>query len=760
MPTGTLSVLRFKPASPALFTSQATSAKEVVQEDTSHDVTPAFPSPHHLKWMAGGVVGLLALWALYHKATKHPETGLFRGIRAANIPFLSTLNFPDTGLSLIDITSTGMTSVNSLSRILFGFATKQHQFEVFGSELLTRIGTLGLIKVVKGEKSLFSLDRWFLQYLMKPRSRRLTRIIQEPKEKHWWLRFQSTWRNTIGLRVQRHMGLNTPFELMVPRLRKVPKTVGTLESVVIDATRKRLTLAESEEVLHLRLQKAVEIMENYQRQEQGFQQTWQATQDPKALTQAYEDLATVQYDYNHFFHDDRYLKIQKTGVDPWVGRHHYEHYKEKMEQLTGKAFSIEGLSQRAKRLCWGITAEKEQKNGLVFPLNKNPKIDWQKELVQLGGSTIEKQLQILRDELKGGVLLGPLKDKIDTVLLLKDGTPGLPDSVKLAQRMKDIFEPYLEELMKYYRHDDTEHQEKWKILHAKYPDLKKPFEVFPLSEAGIQSLLNCLREADEAIRPKTPLYDPRPMAVAKAMDASLPKISAKEQLKRYKKRVHAHLETYIEALKESQSLPYKYYTDQAKKSYDVVIQNAVSDYLQKRSTENAHNSAPTMGFYLAQHLATARRLDLNSRKGAQFTGAAFDIMDAAFHLNERIADLDQYKRNNLLKASVQVAFQTIVTSFVLSNVLFFIVYNSFSRLDPDYKGQGKIPLSDFVQHLKSIFLPRDAQANHAPTESKKPFEATVNLSVNFKEGLNPFRPAIDKASQKNTLANTPVEGDE
>jgi hypothetical protein len=209
-------------------------------------------------------------------------------------------------------------------------------------------------------------------------------------------------------------------------------------------------------------------------------------------------------------------------------------------------------------------------------------------------------------------------------------------------------------------------------------------------------------------------------------------------------------------LKEKQNLVLNLFTFKATGIYNGLIEQSIQEYTQAQARSSQELK---LGHYLAKAFGQARSLNTqapaNNATATRrlFTGQAFDVLDAGFKLNERIDDIDQYKRNNFIKTMLQVAFQTAVTAFVLSNLLFFIVYNTFSRLDPDYKGQGKIPLNDWVNSFKGLLGQKEA-----PEVEKDPVEAHVNVSLNLNEALLKQEHSSSRKRPQKPIANSQQGG--
>lgn len=693
----------------------------------------------HAQWLALAGTGAFLLGASFWKVAQlHPEEGLRRGVKAMSTP-LSRLTLPKGGMSLVDLTSTGMTTINSISRVLFAVQTKQHIFETLGLESLTRVSNVSLIKAVKGENSIFSINRWFLSYLMKPKN--LTRVIDVPKNTSLWSAFNSHWRNQVGLLIQGVWGLNTPFEIMFPHLKTLPAPASE-EAKVVDAFRKDLTLESTEEAIHLNMLKGAEIMKQYQTHETAFEHALAHENDPQKLIQAYEQLASVQYDYNHHFFDTRYGKTKGTTTeDNWVGRYHKNLFEERLAKLGHPNLNREALQAKTKRFWLGIEAQKEAQNGIHLAYKGDPqeRIDWEAALIKTGSEASKKHLQQLRHRLKAHILEKPLIEKFNTVLIQPDGSEGIPEKKVTERFANEILIPYLREAVKYYTYSEAD-RIKLRALKKKQEHLLAPPNLVLLQESGFAELVDGFYQDLQVLYPSpTPRNLTKNYLTNELKVQEEKKLSESEKLKQIRQLFKKRIRSYIAEIKESQNLILNEYSHQAHESYHQTIQKAVKGYLQqeKTSPQNAD-----LGYELAQHLGEARRIQAKDSPMAknvnstQFEGNAFDLMDAGFKLNQRIADIDQYQKNQMMKSALQVAFQTVVTSFVLSNVLFFVIYNTFARLDPDYQGRGKIPLNDLVEQLKGL-IGIESQAQNKP---KKPVEAEVNLSINFQPSLKAFRP--------------------
>ena len=679
-----------------------------------------------------GAFSLVALLALWKKGHDSPENGLLRSINAQSIPILSNLRLPKSGRSLVDTTSTWMTTINSAARIFFAMLTHQHLFETVGLEVSTRLSTISLIDAVKGRKnketgqeSVLSINRWFLNYMMKPKH--LTRKIDTSLKESAWVQFNSNWRNTVGSSIQEMFGLNTPFEIMFPSLKEPPAIAGTMMDIDIDAFRKRLTLENLETDIHNSLRKGVEIKKAYTEAQKAFDLALSNPQDAPTLTAAYEQLASAQYDYNHCFHDIRYQNSAEGLKDHWLGRQSRENYEAIFQKIAGRTPDQNLLSRRTLDLWKKLDAKNEQKNGIQAIQNHSDEVDWEKQLTRIGKLEAQKSIQALRDDLKAGPLFKPLTNSLDKVLLLEDGTPGIPEDA--PRRLMDIFIPYLQEATKYYRYEPA-FLKKVEALQKTQPTIPTPVNLYDLSDEGFEMLFKGLVDDLDSLNPPSPLLRPREEALRKGFKLNTEEpLSNEKKLALFKEKAHQRISNYLD-LKEEQNLVLNNFSLEATRVYEDVIQDSVHDYL---NAEAKTPQALKFDYYLAQHLGKARAVDHSPQKPQDpesppslFTGKAFNLLDAGFKLNERIRDIDQYKQNSLIKSAIQVGFQTAVTAFILSNVLFFIVYNSFSRLDADYKGRGKIPLNDWVTSIKGLF------GQNAPKEKEKtPLEAKVNVSIHL-----------------------------
>jgi hypothetical protein len=682
-----------------------------------------------------GGLSLVGLFALWKRGQMTPENGLLRSINAQSIPILSKLRLPKSELSLVETTSIWMTSINSIARSFFAMLTHQHTFEVIGSEALTRLSTVSLIKAVKGgkkgEEPIFSINRWFLNYMMKPKN--LTRKIDTSVKESAWVRFNSNWRNTVGLAIQEMCGLNTPFELMFPHIKEAPSKAGTLVDKEIDAFRKRLTLESTTEDIHTALAKGVEIKKAYTQAKQAFDQALTRPQDAATLTSLYDKLADAQYDYNHHFYDLRYKQSNEGTIDRWVGRESRHAYETAVQALTGKKPDATGLSKRTQRLWKALDAKNEKRNKLTLIPLASDKIDWKTELTKLGQAEAQKSIQGLRDVLKAGVMYDLLEAKLETVLLLPDGSKGIPKD--MPRRLMDILIPYAKEVTKYARYDSAYIQQV-KAMKAKQPNIPLPVNLYDISDEGMLQLFKGLVDDLDSLNPAPALVRPREYAMKNGFGISPEKpLSDDEKLTLFREKALQRLRDYIIDLKEEQNLTLNQFSSEATQTFNALIESGIHDYMdaQAKSSEELQ-----FDYFLSKRFGEAVALNTEKSENNQtvslrpFTGKVFNILDAGFKLNERITDIDQYKRNNLIKSGLQVAFQTAVTAFVLSNVLFFIVYNTFSRLDPDYKGRGKIPLSDWVASIKGTLGEKTTPEKE---KDKTSVEAKVNVSLNLQDPL-------------------------
>jgi hypothetical protein len=675
------------------------------------------------------LIGLLALWKFCQMS---PEKGLLRSINAQSIPILSNLRLPKSGMSLVDITSTLMTTITSGSSIFFAALTHQHVFERIGTEALTRLSTLSLIKAVKGGKnkqgveSIFSINRWFLNYMMEPKN--LTRKIDTPLKESAWVQFNNNWRNTVGLAIQEMCGLNTPFEVMFPLIKEAPTKAGTLVDKEIDAFRQRLTLETTELEIYETLTKGITIKKDYTKAKQAFDEALAQPHQASTLTTLYEALADAQYRYNHHFKDLRY----EHGVnDPWVGRESRHAYEEAIKALTGHNPERSALSEQTRELWQELDAPNEKKNKLTLIPLRSDMIDWQKALTELGQGEAQKSLQSLRNDLKLVNLYPLLTERLEKVLMLDDETKGIPKDAK--RRLEDIFMPYLKKEATKYAVYDPAHLDQVKALKKKQPNIPMPINLDDSSDEGTRKLFLGLLEDFDSLNPEPELVRPREMAMKKAFGISDQKpLTEAKKLELFRERAHQRLKNYVD-LKEEQNLTLNYFSSEATQTYNELIKAAIEDYMEAQAKSSDELK---LDFYLARRFGEARSLNTEKagqNKGAPprlLTGKVFNILDAGFKLNERINDIDQYKNNNLIKSILQVGFQTVVTAFILSNVLFFIVYNSFSRLDADYKGHGKIPLSDWITSIKGFLGLKEEKE-----KDKTPLEGDVNISLNLNENV-------------------------
>jgi hypothetical protein len=757
MPTGVVSNLKLNLSQNSTiqaFTPEgAASARQKRRRDHARD-TQLFEK----SLITSGALTLVGLLGLWKWGQMTPEQGLFRSINAQSIPILSHLRLPKTGFSKVDLTSTAMTTIQSVALTFSALLTRQHAFETFGGEMLKRIFGVSVIKSVKGSKNksgqypVFSVNRWFLDYMMKPRN--LTRKIDTLLSKSAWVRFNSSWRNTVGLPIQDMFGLNTPFEAMFPQINEIPKKSGTLKDVRINAFRERLTLQQTEWKILDALEKGIVFKAAYTQAQKAFKKALNS-RDVETLRRSYEQFAQAQVDYNRHFYDIRYKQpLEGNLTDHWVGHDSRNTFVNTLQEWTGQSLDPNTLTPRTQDLWTRLDAINEQANRLTpQPLNID-EIKWEKELILLGQKEAEKSLQELRDALKCGYLTDLLKAQFEKVLLLEDDTPGVPKNT--PERIKEIFIPYLEEVTKYYTYDD-EHLAHVQALQKKYPNLPSPVNLDELKYLGKERLVDYLISDLDSLNPQPKPIRPSEAALEHGYGIEVNKpLSAEEKLIPYKKLVHKRLNTFVTDLKEKQNLVLNLFTYKATHVYNDLIKQSIQEYTQAQ----AHSSQELkLGHYLAKAFGQARYLNTQAPANNAtatprlFAGQAFDILDAGFKLNERINDIDQYKRNYFIKTMLQVAFQTAVTAFVLSNLLFFIVYNTFSRLDPDYKGQGKIPLNNWVKSFKGFLGQKEALE-----AEKAPVEAHVNVSLNLNETLLKQGHSSSRKRPQKPIAHPPQGG--
>jgi len=146
---------------------------------------------------------------------------------------------------------------------------------------------------------------------------------------------------------------------------------------------------------------------------------------------------------------------------------------------------------------------------LIPPDSKKGKwsddIEWKTELTKLGQAEAQKSIQGLRDVLKAGVMYDLLEAKLETVLLLPDGSKGIPKD--MPRRLMDILIPYAKEVTKYARYDSAYIQQV-KAMKAKQPNIPLPVNLYDISDEGMLQLFKGLVDDLDSLNPAPALVRP------------------------------------------------------------------------------------------------------------------------------------------------------------------------------------------------------------------------------------------------------------
>jgi hypothetical protein len=136
---------------------------------------------------------------------------------------------------------------------------------------------------------------------------------------------------------------------------------------------------------------------------------------------------------------------------------------------------------------------------------------------------------------------------------------------------------------------------------------------------------------------------------------------------------------------------------------------------------------------LAQHFAKHQAPLLLHNKGSQLGGSLATVLNPVYQLSERHAMVQQFLSHRNTALLAQAATQAAITCLVLGNLLLFIVFNTFARLDPDFvppEGSKARPLT--VKDVKEALLfwqPKTKQAPAAPPD--------IRVSLELKKPLLP-----------------------
>jgi len=200
--------------------------------------------------------------------------------------------------------------------------------------------------------------------------------------------------------------------------------------------------------------------------------------------------------------------------------------------------------------------------------------------------------------------------------------------------------------------------------------------------------------------------------------------------------------------------------------------------LQPGAIANGSNPKPVPVELLAQRFATTVAPTLFSKQGNQGFGKLAPILEPAFQLSKRSALLNEYEDHRNKALLVQTITQALFTCFVLGNLLFFVVFNTFARLDADFKGPNGETRLDFGEMKRGINrwiqrqLGRDV--SEPPNRSIKPqvsleyslgarvaqFQQKVIASAPAALAFVPFSPASqleDRLQPSNYLKQTVLD---
>jgi|GEM_PF-4584879 len=220
-------------------------------------------------------------------------------------------------------------------------------------------------------------------------------------------------------------------------------------------------------------------------------------------------------------------------------------------------------------------------------------------------------------------------------------------------------------------------------------------------------------------------------------DTSKGRQKIKQIVSEFKGQTREQVSIYIDSIHEQYNHLANAPAQEVTLRYGDAVELAVKKYQQAKSA----GSSKKIGFYLSEEFGKGRHLEDVPGLGKRLRGYLIDPLLDTWHLNTRMADKDQFEKNTSIIFGGQFVTQAAITSFVLGNVLFFVVYNTFARLDPDYRGKGRLDLQTLMQHVKAR-LGMGPPVKDA-SSSEEPFEARVKLSVNFEKRLGPFREQFD-----------------
>jgi hypothetical protein len=159
------------------------------------------------------------------------------------------------------------------------------------------------------------------------------------------------------------------------------------------------------------------------------------------------------------------------------------------------------------------------------------------------------------------------------------------------------------------------------------------------------------------------------------------------------------------------------------------------------------NAKPVSAKALAQRFASVTAPTLMSKQGNQSYGKLALILEPAFQLSKRSALLNEYEdhRNKALLA--QTVIQALFTCFVLGNLLFFVVFNTFARLDADFQGPNGETRLDFGEMKRGINRWIQRQLGREVTEpTNRTIHPKVSLEYSFGSAAAQFQQKVMGAS--------------
>jgi hypothetical protein len=620
------------------------------------------------------------------------------------------------GFSIQDATTNLMTAINSGVRIFYAFLTHQHMYETTGYEVLNRVGTVQMVRLIKDEeKSPFSLARLGLDALMKPRQ-----VVREndlrAKGLLQWL--DVNWQNSVKNRIQKVAGLNTPFEIMVKGMDKAPAKPGDLRHHVVNAHEKKLTLQAAEGAIFKRLIETETLLKNHEAAQQAFEAARQTPSNTAALQKAYHQLATAQYELNLIEHPRQ--------SQFWRGQQARHAYDTALRQAgVTPQHKNEPLPLAVKNLHHVLDNQIFNTDGPPPHLPKGEAyVDWKHLLAKEAKKTTEQEYQSLRHELKLNYVKGEVLKVFKSLLVDNDGKPTIPKNI--GQKIDEVLFPYMKEATKYYN---------CAYFRAAKPDKPQAYHMNMLSDKYMQELCNNL-------------------VLQAGHITHVGKRNTPKEHKQFEKQATEMIGSWVENAHETYNLLANHFTNDAAVRVSNDLETSIGQYVDKRQ----NNPTEQLGYHISRTFQQGRYLERNTTTGKrELAGPHYELMNKAFHLNERLEDLDKYRNNRNIKLAAQIGFQTALSAFILGNVLFFVVYNSFARLDPDYQGEGTPMLANAIAKLKSIF---SGGANTAVTPvPPTPLEAKVDISVNFAKPLRHYGSHFTDASattEGSTVSGKPL----